>query len=344
MNKVFKQFSGIFLVIIIVLTSNTQMNGQYTRKFVFEEFTNSGCPPCATYNPALHAWISNHSNVLGVAFHVNSPSPNDVMYLYNPTDIHEHSYNYYKVPFEPYARLSGIEAPNAAYPGFPTDTNKLNVILDSSSKNSDYNIKINFTNNHPSGQVDIEIESLADVNGLYLFVYLVEQHHNYTSSGGGNGEKDFYDIMRKMLPDAKGTLLNLKKGEKKNFSFLYTLADGVNQQLSATAIIQHPDSKTVYQVESAFVDASTSVNYQITSSLNITQKNNLINIELHNYNEFLKEIEIYNIMGQKVNNFKLNNNISNYEIYLENSYTFYILNIKTNLSEYSRKIILSTIR
>jgi hypothetical protein len=145
--------------------------------------------------------------------------------------------------------------------------------------------------------------------------------------------------MRKMLPDAHGTLLDLKKGEKKNYSFSYTLAAGVNPKLSATAIIQDPASKTVYQAESVYAEASTSVDDQTSSGLKFIQNNNIINIGLQNKNEYLNEIDVYNLMGQKVSTFKLNNNIANYEINLNYSYEFYILNIKTNLSVYSRKVI-----
>jgi hypothetical protein len=68
-----------------------------------------------------------------------------------------------------------------------------------------------------------------------------------TASAGNNGEKDFYYLARKMLPDATGTILNMEAGETQSFSFNFNVDPSFTDDLYAVAFIQDDATKEILQ-------------------------------------------------------------------------------------------------
>ena len=81
------------IVALLCLTAGLLVS-QTTQRVLLENWTSSTCGPCASNNPALRQWISDHwSNLVCVSYHVGWPSPgNDPMYLHNPTQSYDRRY------------------------------------------------------------------------------------------------------------------------------------------------------------------------------------------------------------------------------------------------------------
>ena len=80
-----KRFT-VFLASMLMLVS-LKTNAQNERILLLESFTNTGCSPCAMYNPGMDALIaSNPDKVVAIKYHVNWPSSADPMYLHNTAD------------------------------------------------------------------------------------------------------------------------------------------------------------------------------------------------------------------------------------------------------------------
>ena len=55
------------------------------RIVLVEEFTNTGCGPCASWSPELDAVIENRlGDCVAIKYHSNYPNRNDEFYNYDP--------------------------------------------------------------------------------------------------------------------------------------------------------------------------------------------------------------------------------------------------------------------
>ena len=85
-------------VILMALTISMVSNSiAGDRRVIVERFTSSTCPPCATYNPTLDAFLNatNVNDLISISYHMNWPAPgNDPMFLANPNDNNARRANY----------------------------------------------------------------------------------------------------------------------------------------------------------------------------------------------------------------------------------------------------------
>ncbi|MBX3042763.1 MAG: Omp28-related outer membrane protein [Candidatus Kapabacteria bacterium] len=247
---------------IIIAFSSTELIAQYKRNIVFEIFSEVWCGPCASLTPMHKAWLKNHPDYIPVYYYSYFMVNNQK--VINAQEDYNYRKNLYSVPFFPYARINAVNAPNEAYPGFPTDTNRINAIIDTMSKTTPVNVDINFVNNGHSGSVKIDITSNIELNNKVLFVYLIEKEHIYSSQQ--NGMTDFNYIMRKSLPKSSGEIFSIKAGEKLTYDYNYTLDTKINTDLYATVIVQDISTKYIYQSGSVFKSFATSVNNESSYS------------------------------------------------------------------------------
>lgn len=185
--------------------------GQSQRYVVFEEFTNASCGPCASQNPGFQALMAaNTSKCAYITYHWNFPGVNDPMYLANPADM-ETRIGYYGFNFVPSCVMDGVTIPSCSggYAGAP-------ACITQSMINTEYAVPSPFqltisqqlSPNNDSIYVTVQGLCTEAVSGsLVCHLVVVEKHIHYNNAPGNNGEKDFYNVMRKMLPSADGTPL-----------------------------------------------------------------------------------------------------------------------------------------
>lgn len=244
-----RKFFSFLMLFSFALTIS--MYGQYVRRVIVEEATNASCGPCAAQNPTFQQWLSNHlDRVIPVIYHAWWPGSNDPMYRYD-TNMNRTRIIYYGINGVPSGRVNGKIAPPSSgyYAGAVADTNALNNQLNQESFYSLIGIKFTIfdvNTNDGSGSVKVEIQTDVPIKNKYLRIAICEEHHYYASAGN-NGEKDFYYLARKMLPDATGTILNMEAGETQSFSFNFNVDPSFTDDLYAVAFIQDDATKEILQ-------------------------------------------------------------------------------------------------
>jgi hypothetical protein len=194
------------------------LTAQTQRVILYEEFTGENCPPCASTNPGLHQLLHTPGNystkIVAVKYQCAIPSAPGPGSLYqdNTSEVNTRQ-TYYNVPFAPYARFNGIEIPDPGgssngHAGLLTQ----NHINDSSIVNAPFSLDMVYGFNTAQDSVTITatITAAQAMSGssLVLHVAMEEAEIHFTTAPGTNGEKDFYDVMRKMVPSASGTAIN----------------------------------------------------------------------------------------------------------------------------------------
>ncbi|HXB41455.1 MAG TPA: T9SS type A sorting domain-containing protein [Bacteroidia bacterium] len=192
------------------------MVAQTQRTILYEEFTGENCGPCAATNPGVNTTINPNfpNKILLIRYQCNIPSAPGAGSLYQDNPGEEGiRQTYYSVPFAPYARFNGIELPdlsgggNNGHAGLITQQ----YITDSAIVNAPFGITVNHAFNGAADSITINVTVTAAMaynsTTLKLQVSLGESAIHFLAPTGSNGEKDFYHIMRKMIPNAGGTTL-----------------------------------------------------------------------------------------------------------------------------------------
>ena len=232
-------------ILALALLCTVALSAQHKRRVLLEEFTNASCPPCALQNPGFHAVLSANSQyVTPIKYQTNWPGF-DPMNVQTQTDVAPRV-TYYGVTGVPNGRqngslevfpLSNVTAASiqAAYntltPVTMNLTHALNATLDSVI-------------------VNVSVTSDAALSGtLRLRVAVTEDVINFDASPGTNGETEFYQIMRKMLPSSAGqTTGDFAAGETKTYTYKWKLAYFYDlNQMTVAAFLQNDATKEVFQ-------------------------------------------------------------------------------------------------
>jgi len=201
----------LFAFALLFLSVSNLVSGD--RMVLVERFTSSTCPPCASNNPIMDAFLNSvdADKIVGISYHMNWPAPgNDPMYAYNQGDNNARR-SFYGINSIPEARMDGliIVLPPYSQPTlqsfFDSRTNLLSpvtvVVTDSTFGDS---VRVR-------ARIYCEI-MLTNPNAILHFA-VVENHIHYAVPPGTNGETDFYDVMRKMMPNGNGSAITLYPGQ-----------------------------------------------------------------------------------------------------------------------------------
>jgi hypothetical protein len=336
---------SLFALFISILIS-PDMLAQYKRNIIFEEFSEVWCGPCASLAPMLSVWLDNHPDYIPIIYY--SYFTDNGKKVTSPSEYNERK-KFYSVPFYPYARINAVNAPNEQYPGFPTDTSRINSIIDTMSKTTPVKVVIDFTNAGAVGNIKVAVTSDLALENKFIYVILVEKHHTYEKQS--NGQSEFHHIMRKILTPPGGEKLTIKAGETLNFEYHYSLDAGINKDLYATAIVQDTSTKYIYQAESVFKSPSTSV-YEDNEQQNILSVfpnpvSDKIGIKLNSDKEIISKIELFDLLGNKINSVNVSNQINNFSLPGSDIYGndlpdgIYFLKVRTEKSLFVRKFVVS---
>lgn len=232
-------------ILAFALLCTVVVSAQHLRRVLIEEFTNASCPPCAAQNPAFNATVAaNFDKLTPIKYQTNWPGV-DPMNAQTQTDVGPRV-TYYGVTGVPNGRQNGILEvfPMTSYTAAMIDAayNTLTPVTMTASHS------INAT--YDSVFITVTVTSDAALSGnLKLRVAVTEDNINFASPPGTNGEADFFNVMRKMLPNSAGTTTgNFAAGETKTYNFAWKLAYFYDlNQMSVSAFLQDDGSKEVYQ-------------------------------------------------------------------------------------------------
>lgn len=170
-----------------------------TRQVVLlEEFTNTGCAPCAVFGPKLDALLDRRfDDIVAVKYHSNYPDRSDPYYLNEPEDAGARS-TFYGVTGVPTVIVNGTRIAG--------DTAMISLYADTEpAKQSRIGIMVKATLTDHRLHVSTELTPAEDIaaDDLRLFTVVTEDY-NHFDKAMPNGEKDFRNVMQKILPDGNG--------------------------------------------------------------------------------------------------------------------------------------------
>jgi hypothetical protein len=230
---------SLIRVLPILLLFHFSLNclAQAPKFVLLEEFTGMNCGPCAAQNPGFLANILTPNPVVvhHIAYHPSWPG-SDIMYNYNKPPVDSMVYQYL-VTGVPNVEMLGNQK-NAS----PSGIKQSDIDGEFSSGSP---IKVLVTdvvvsgNNH---QATVVISSVSPPpSGTYRLRTIVSEYLHYATPPGGNGEKDFPNVFRKMMPSWKGDHIVLPSvGNSVTFTYNY-VADTLWKQanIKVTSYVQN---------------------------------------------------------------------------------------------------------
>lgn len=219
---------------------------QHKRRVLVEEFSNATSPPCFTQNLTFNAVIASNIDYLTpVRYQTDWPFA-DPMNAQNPNDV-DARVNYYNIISVPNCRQLGtLEV-------FPL-TNYTPGIIEAGYNNLTpvtMTLTHKISPNRDSIYLHVSVTSDAALTGnLRLRVAVTEEEILFpVPPTSHSGEKEFFQVMRKMLPDAHGTATgDFAAAETKSYDFAWKIGYAYDlNKLSAAAWLQNDDTREVYQ-------------------------------------------------------------------------------------------------
>lgn len=314
-----------------------------TRRPVIEHFTNTSCGPCAAQNPAFKVLMNQFPNQLSsIKYHPDFPGPNDPFYLFNKTE-NLARLDYYHINGVPTAVADG-----GVYKELPMDYNTA-VINNILARKSFMDIGI-VAQNVTDRDIDITVEVKPYINSgsenVVLHVVVVEDITTATPPGS-NGEKDFPQVMRKMLPNQNGTTITgFTDGTTITKTFTYTADPSIDiSKTHVVVFVQHVESQYVFQSEQVSVDLLNTVKESNVNEFTLypNPAKDFTNLSFDLKNNSDVEIAISTIDGKIIStqNFgKLNAGMQNIQLNTANLSTgIYFISIKNEFGISTSKLI-----
>jgi len=237
---------------------HAQEEGAYPRIALIEEFTSVTCGPCAQITPVINAALKDAAGrAVSIRYHVNLPLPGDPWYKANQSQS-DNRQSYYSLANPPQFHVDGRVLSSK-------DDIKPETSVQAAATAP---IKIEVTQT-PTGdnQVDVSVKVTADGQGLdgddyWLRIAVVESHiedHSVSGIPGYNGESEFEDVFRALVPSAQGQSIKLNPNQSKTFTASYTVGDGWQpDQLYVVAFVQNDFTSDLYSIVQAGYSSKTS--------------------------------------------------------------------------------------
>jgi hypothetical protein len=240
------------IILCLFFLATAVLGFSQSQRFVmFEECTQASCGPCAQQNPAFDALLfANPTKCTSIKYHTSWPGV-DPMNQQNPTDV-AIRVSYYGITGVPDAVMDGAEVAGSAYLGAPANVTQAMI-------DAEYAVPSPFTLSMyhylSAGSDTIFVTMLGQctqaVSGTLMGqIGVIEKHIHFNSPPGSNGEKDFYNVMKKMLPTASGNALasSYAPGDYFIVQGSWKLANIYQMnQLGAVGFIQNNADKNIKQ-------------------------------------------------------------------------------------------------
>lgn len=187
----------IYLSILTLCFGVLVSNAQSVRTVLVEEFTNAGCGPCASLNPALNSNLDavEDQNVVALKYQTAGPGF-DPMNRLNPTQVNERA-THYNITGVPTAIVDGtaLSSPaNATVQSLQNRQTETAPIL--------VKLSYEYTDTYDllAKVVIVNEGDEAYENGsAKLRVALSENEIKFDEAPGSNGEKVFHDVFRAFI-------------------------------------------------------------------------------------------------------------------------------------------------
>lgn len=212
-------------------TSVVVADSSMQRTVVEEDFTSSTCPPCLAGNAntrAINTLPANRDKLIEIKYQQNFPAPGNDPYYTAESGAR---FNYYSGSYVPYMLLDG---------GWGDNSQSYTAALLNEYHGRPALVRVRGTVARAGSTVSVtaQVKPLLPVPAGRLVAHIVITERETRNNARTNGETRFFDVMKKMLPNANGTLLPaLASGE------VYSLAQSFDMStLPTSQAVEHLDS------------------------------------------------------------------------------------------------------
>ena len=197
-----------------------------TRFPLFQKFTSSTCPPCASFDTGFGPFYGlNIENLALINYQVNWPSTGDP---YFTSEVNTRRI-FYGVTGAPTMYVDSDEKTDSSSLSL---NNNLNI-----SQTSQAFFGLSATADLVNNNINVVVNTMPYLTGNYnLMVAVVEKIT--TGNATTNGETEFKNVMMKMMPNASGTVLNCVHDTPITTNLSANVANGtyINTALTGTAL------------------------------------------------------------------------------------------------------------
>lgn len=295
------------------IRKNLHVFGNTTpRRPMLETFVSSTSQYSVTGNVDLQSILApNSGNYTLLKYQMSWPSPGDPYYTVEGGQRR----TYYAVNTVPRLVMNGVAQNNPI--GFTQAEFDESVNL-----YSFVNLTANYSVGGQTVDVNVQIDPVVDGNGVWNNLVLHTAIFEYTTfnNASSNGEFEFYNIMKKMVPDISGTsITNLLPNTPQNIDLSYTFNGQYLLPPDADSPIDHSLGHTVedfnnlgvavwiQDVDSKYILQSTEAS--LVADIHENKENKLLcfpnpssgtlNLILPEFTGHYK-LEMYNLIGEKV--------------------------------------------
>ena len=215
------------------------------RNVLFEAYTNVSCPACGTSNPYLDTFIvSRFDTIVAIKYHAWWPAAGDPMYTSNPAQI-RNRINYYPINNVPVLNVDGVYLNIYPYTNFLFLYTPYRTRLAAGSPISLSVVDTRLFGDTIQANTTLIIYSPLPQGNYRLRINAIERHIHYTNPPGSNGEKEFYDVFRRMYPDTNGIAIATSPGVY-NYSLKYHReSNWVDSMIYTAVFVQNDNTKEV---------------------------------------------------------------------------------------------------
>lgn len=236
-----KKLNFTFLLVFIAILGF----GQAQRIVLLEHFTQASCGPCATYNPAAQELLdANPGKIVAIKYQTSWPGF-DPMNEHNPTQV-QARVNYYSVTGVPNSVIDGNYFNGSPANWGQSDIDYRYGIASPAEIALSYYISPNWD----SIYITMTATAKSAISGnIKARIAVIENEIAWDVAPGSNGEKEFYSVMKKMLPTATGTdVPDLAVDETFTVTTNWKLENIYNEtEIAVVAFIQDDGNKQVLQ-------------------------------------------------------------------------------------------------
>ena len=228
-----KRWSILFLITLFpALVQGAQ------RRVLAELFTSTTCGPCYSANTYLDSTFHYYAETTSlIRYHTWWPSPgNDPFYLANPSQ-NEARVNYYNIDAVPTIVVDGnVQSENY--------TRWRSILTNRASVYSPLEIELDM-GTFGLARITLHAEEDFPTGTERIFLVIVEDSIHYNAP---NGQRIFYQVMRKIFPSAQGKQVFIEAGETTNVEIPYYInPEWQIEHLRAVVFVQNEFSKVVFQ-------------------------------------------------------------------------------------------------
>lgn len=283
-----KNFTLSILVLLIsfsVFAQNITDSDNYAKSVqnvpLFEEFTSSTCPPCATFNTFFTPWINDHyDDITVIKYQMSWPGSGDPYY----TAEGGVRRGFYGVSYVPDLYTGGSQT--------GTNSGAVNAAYNSEMSKPAY-FTINATHQVNGDFITVQTDILPENNESNITVQMAVIEKLTTGNVGSNGETEFHNVMMKMLPDAEGTTIDFNSNVHSFLSETFDMSSTFVEEmddLDIVVFIQNNDTKEVlqsgYSVESSLpapnlsflpTDGATDIEFETDIKISFNQYMRFVN-------------------------------------------------------------------